>query len=76
MTVQDLIYELEQLDGDTEVRFASQPNWPFEYSIDEVLVTETDGRNDNGEEKEIVYLSEGRQLGYLPANVSEELGWR
>ena len=29
MTVADLIYELEQLNPEAQVRFASQPNWPF-----------------------------------------------
>jgi hypothetical protein len=26
-------------------------------------------------EKEMVYLEEGRQVGYLPAEAKEELGW-
>ena len=37
MTVQELIETLEdmkeQVGGDTEIRYASQPAWPFENSI-------------------------------------------
>jgi len=64
-TAQDLIDFLQDLDPDTEIRIAEQPNWPFEYSIDEVV--EVDG---------IVYIGEGSQIGYLPGEVSNELGWR
>jgi len=32
--------------------------------------------DDNIDEKEdIVYLAEGRQVGYLPSEAKEELGW-
>ena len=40
MNITDLIQTLEEIaDGspNAEVRFASQPNWPFEYSIREVV---------------------------------------
>jgi hypothetical protein len=30
-------------------------------------------REDN--EQEMVYLEEGRQVGYLPSEAKEELGW-
>jgi hypothetical protein len=36
MTVGELIGQLQDLDPDTEVRIASQPHWPFEYSISAV----------------------------------------
>lgn len=40
MNIRDLIDNLESIADDygdeTEVRFASQPSWPFEYSIDSV----------------------------------------
>ena len=72
MTVQDLIDELEYLNPETEVRFASQPSWPFEYSISEVVVANVEKR---GEEEEVAYLGEGRQIGYLPGSAKEELGW-
>lgn len=64
MTVQEFINELEGLDPEMEVRFASQPSWPFEYSIKSILPV-----------GEIVYLEEGTQLGYLPGEAAEALGW-
>ena len=68
MTVSELKEILEYYDDDMEVRFASQPNWPFEYSIlDAVMV--------NVDEEDVIYLEEGRQLGYLNHKAKEELGW-
>ena len=72
MTVRELIEELRLMDQDATVRFASQPNWPFEYSIYGVVQTTV---NYNDDERDIVYLEEGRQVGYLPAEAKEELGW-
>lgn len=74
MTVADLIWELEQMNPEAEVRFASQPNWPFEYSIASVVSVEVEDRRTE-ESVETVYLEEGRQLGYLPGEAKEELGW-
>ena len=73
MTVQELIEELKYMDGDATVRFASQPSWPFEYSIYGVVQTTVRDNEDN--ERDMVYLEEGRQVGYLPSEVKEELGW-
>jgi heme oxygenase len=64
MTAQELIEILEGMDPDAEVRFASQPSWPFEYSIS--AAAEVDG---------VLYLAEGTQLGYLPGEVAEQIGW-
>ena len=72
MTVGELIQELKYMDEDATVRFASQPSWPFEYSINGVVQTIVDNR---GNEEDIVYLEEGRQVGYLPSEAKEELGW-
>lgn len=103
MTVTELIEELEALredcGGETEVRFASQPNWPFEYSIGEVVSTSSEEENailrmemkaegatdeeiakelgdpdDDGNDA-VIYLSEGRQIGYLPEAARDVLGW-
>lgn len=68
MTVQDLIDSLEGMDPKAEVRFASQPSYPFEYSIYGVIETEVKGET-------IVYLEEGRQIGYLPREAKDDLGW-
>ena len=74
MTVADLIEELKWMPEGAEVRFASQPNWPFEYSIDDVISVEIENRC-TGEAEGVVYLAEGRQLGYLPSEAKDELGW-
>ena len=68
MTVNELKEVLEYHDGDMEVRFASQPNYPFEYSINDAVAVLTD-------DGDILYLEEGRQIGYLDYNAKEELGW-
>ena len=74
MTVADLIEELKWMPEGAEVRFASQPNWPFEYSIDDVISVEIENRR-TGEAEEVVYLAEGRQIGYLPSEAKNELMW-
>lgn len=82
MIVYELKMLLEDLDEDAEVRLAMQPSWPMEYTIgDVVLVEETPLHELDEHEVDdytpgIVYISEGDQLGYLPSQVSEELGWR
>ena len=68
MTVNELKEILEFYDGDMEVRFASQPNWPFEYSILDAVMVHVD-------EEDVIYLEQGQQLGYLPREAKEELGW-
>ena len=73
MTVRELIEELRLVDQDATIRFASQPSWPFEYSIYGVVQTTVKDNEDN--EIDMVYLEEGRQVGYLPAEAKEELGW-
>jgi len=81
MNIRDLIEELEMIadendDGqEIEVRFASQPSWPFEYSIDGVVIAPKFDDQDNDTGQTIVYLGEGQQLGYLPIVVKNELGW-
>ena len=74
MTVRQLIEELEFMNQDAEIRFASQPNWPFEYDIVGVVLAEVEDRRTE-EVTEIVYLEEGRQIGYLPKEAKDELGW-
>ena len=79
MTVGKLIEELRLFDQEAQVRFASQPSWPFEYSINgvvqAVVVSQGDSPKGYGTEEDVVYLEEGRQIGYLPSEAKEELGW-
>jgi hypothetical protein len=76
-TVRELKEFLEQFPDDVEVRYAAQPRWAFEYSIelhehDPVAVR----KNDYSDEKvQAVYLAEGRQLAYLPSAASVAIGW-
>lgn len=79
MTVGHLIKILEVLDEDIEIRLASQPNWPFEYSIAGVTTKsrydneedgcESDSEDDPPEEQredppDIAFIVEGEQLCY------------
>ena len=67
MLVSELIERLEEMDQNAEVRVAMQPQWAFEYSLNRDIVENEDGS--------IVYLSEKNQEGYLPGEISEQLGW-
>jgi hypothetical protein len=70
-TVSDLLEGLQQFHPDAEVRLATQTSWPFEWSLsttDPAVGVDLDGQP-------VVYLVEGKQLGYLPGAVRDELGW-
>ena len=103
MTIQELIDQLEDMKDlvgeNAEVRFASQPSWPFEYSIDGAYSLTKDERRcmaeaamrDEGmtedeikenidedeldETEDVVYLEEGYQIGYLPDEAKQLIGW-
>lgn len=80
MTVQQLIEELEGMNPEAEVRFASQPNWPFEYSINRVVEvqpeTERDIANDLLDEgmadsmEEALEMAEQKMLQSSPSETS------
>lgn len=62
--------------GEMEVLLASQPNWPFEYSIREPVLIDMNPANydedgeyveEHDDPKYVVYLPEGAQLNYLQA---------
>ena len=69
MKVEELIEMLEECDPNAEVRFASQPSWPFENTIEDVVSYE------DKQDKDVVYLQEGSQIGYLPDGPKEAMGW-
>lgn len=76
-TVGDLLAALENYDDDTPVRFAQQPNWPFEHTIGQVVQTPDDAEDDGDESPDpVVWLGEGGQVGYLPGMAANALGWR
>lgn len=77
MDLDDVIEELQSLreiyGGDTEVRLAMQPQWSFEYSIGGIVVNDPEEQIDadddqdceDDEERPVVFIGEGSQLGYL-----------
>lgn len=81
MTVRELIMELEDFPQDAEVRLACQPAWPFEYSISSVVsvhpkdTDEEEFTPEEDDEESIIYIGEGSQIGYLPGQAANKLGW-
>ena len=75
MTVRDLISALEDYDQDAEVRIAIQPRWPLEYTISDVVCSDSinDAEEGDGEPDHdkpvVVYITEGQQVGYAPPQV-------
>ncbi|MCL6281051.1 hypothetical protein M3398_27685 [Streptomyces albidoflavus] len=65
MTVGELIEQLEQMDPEATVRLATQPQYPFEYSISRAAEAE-DG---------ICWIGQGEQLGYLGEEARDALEW-
>ena len=84
MTVRELISALETFDENQEVRLAQQPNYPFEYSIDNIVefsdadkddpYASSDSVSQDADDEHIVYITEGQQLGYLSKEVWEQCG--
>jgi hypothetical protein len=52
------------------VRIASQPSWPFENDIQRVVNPE-DWMYGEDDAEPVVYLSEGKQVGYLPGDAKD-----
>ncbi len=81
MTVAELIEQLEQMNPDAEVRIASQPEWPFEYSIEQVReIHQHECDPDDAlpmadDQESIGYIAEGQQLAYLNSSVAANIGW-
>jgi len=69
MKVSDLISVLEDCDPDGEVRLAIQPSYPFELAVDRV--EEIVGSDPDS----VVYISQGRSVGYLSGEARDALGW-
>ena len=65
----EYLIESEGVSENVDVRFASQPNWPFEYSISSMQQAEDDDGN------LAIYMEEGSQLGYLAEHAKEAIGW-
>lgn len=65
ITVSTLIELLSEFQPDQPVRLAIQPAWAFEHNISPEL----------GEADGVVYIAEAGQVGYLPADAAEAVGW-
>lgn len=80
MTVGELkqhLYELSeagQINEDTEIRLAQQPQWAFEYATGFGIATSNPER-EMGMASKALYLEEGHQIGYLPEEVANQLEW-
>ena len=81
MTIGEIIERLEEaryvLGEGTEVRIATQLSWPFENTIQDLHIVKTDVDDSSyyDEGMGLVYLEEGKQIGYLPEQVKEQIGW-
>jgi len=70
--LKELVDEAVEIIGEreaenVEVRYASQPSWPFEYSIENDFVANDDNT--------VFYLIENMQIGYLPSEIKDDIGW-
>lgn len=83
-TVADLIDRLREFPEDAEVFLATQPSWPFEHGISDVIGVGNNDKNDDEYDDEYddddnsvtrVYLGDGGQIRYLPGDAAKELGW-
>ena len=77
MTVGELIEILSGFNPEQEVRIASQPKWPFEHSITDVIaaVSEDADIHSDAKDVEVVYIAEGNQIDYLNGDAIAQLGW-
>ncbi len=78
MTVEELVCELRRFPDYAEVRIAEHDNTYHPTcaikAVVEDNVTEQDERQ-REHKKLIVYIAEGRQLGYLPGKAMHDLDW-
>ena len=74
MNVRELIKELECYPAYLEVKLAQQPNWPFQYSIGDVVEAQLD--DEDPSKGNAVFIGECEQEEYLPYSASCALGWK
>ena len=73
MNVKELKEHLEGYPDDMEVKLAQQPNWPFQYSIGDIVEAKIE--DDNEDSKSALFIGECEQEQYLSGDASRELGW-
>ena len=69
MTIAELVAELSKFDPFTEVRIASEREWPFEYTIRGVVDGNSLSGPHTGDGKDKAYVVEGEQLGFFTKDV-------
>ena len=69
LTVNQLIELLEQYPGNTEVRIAHQPQWPFQYQIKGVVSDKEFRPTNVSLNIAVIWLVEGANLGPLPPGI-------
>ena len=75
MLLSELIEKLQDVQRGTSddpvVLLATQPGWPFEYSIGrQVILAERDSDGEGA-----VFIAEGGSQQYLSTDVASQLGW-
>jgi hypothetical protein len=76
-TVGELIAALDRYDPTTPVRLATQPGYPLENTVAQVVCTPDDSEGDGTVRTDppVVWLGAGKQVGYLPGLAANALGW-
>jgi len=69
MTIAELIAALSKFDPFTEVRLASERDWPFEYTIRGVVDGNKLGGPHTGDARGKAYIVEGEPLGFFTKDV-------
>ena len=81
MKVQELIEALEDYGPDAEVRMATQPSYPFENGIGDVVDSISFSEDNRGfafrsqEPIDVVYITDSGQIDYLGEEGRISLGW-
>lgn len=75
MTVQELMALLADYPGDTEVRVATQPNWPLAWHVADVQ-PEPEGDSEANAEQPIAWIVAAEQVSDQPYAPAEVFGGR
>jgi hypothetical protein len=76
-TVGDAIAALSAYDPTTPLRVATQPGYPMQHLLAQVVCTPDDAEGDGTPPAgpPVVWLGVGEQVGYLPESAADALGW-
>ncbi|WP_033440869.1 hypothetical protein [Saccharothrix sp. NRRL B-16314] len=76
-TVDDAIAALSAYDPATPLRIATQPGYPMQHLLAQVVRTPDDAEGDGNPPTDppVVWLGAGEQVGHLPESAADALGW-